>query len=596
MSKTWNLDPLYSGIDSREYQDDLERLKLLVKDFDTFVEETLQDDTNVVAHLETYIEKTQALSLLARTLGGYVSLLTSANTNDVEATKQMDVIDQILNQSVMSMTKMTAWISHLDLAVLLPQSSLLCQHAFILKEIQAQAAHQLSEKEEMIIASMKQTGSSAFARLKDQLIGAHTVSLETDRGLEEVPLTMVLNMAYDASKEKRKKAYEAEIASYQRIENSLAACLNGIKGEVLTTSKMHGFHSPLEMTLFDSRMDRKTLEAMFTAIQESLPHFRAYLKAKAQYLGYQHGLPFYELYAPVSENEQQYSYEEGCALILKYFKQFDEDLYQMAKKAIDENWIDVMSRPGKVGGAFCAGVPKLKESRILLNFSHSFDSVVTMAHELGHAFHNECAKNESILNADSPMPLAETASTFNETLLKKAALKELSSQEALTVLEAEVSGCNQVIVDIYSRFLFEDRFFKARQNGPLSAKEICDLMLEAQKESYGDGLDPNAMHPYMWTWKPHYYYADANYYNFPYAFGQLFAKGLYAMYFQEKESFVPKYKKLLASTGKMNVYDVAKSVGIDIHDVDFWRSSLKMIGEDIDALITLLSSPIKSVE
>lgn len=588
MSNTWNLDRLYVSIESEEYQTDMAKLKDMVKDFDNFVEEALKDDENLVTKLETYITKMQAYTLLARKLGGYVSLLTSANTNDELATKQMDVIDNIINESVVAMTKMSAWISHLDLEPLFEASPLLQEHAFILKEIQDQAAHQLSEKEEMIIASMKQTGSNAFARLKDQLIGGHTVTLETENGVEELPLTLVLNMAYAQDSATRKKAYEAEIASYVKIENSLAACLNGIKGEVLTTSKMHGFNSPLEMTLFDSRMDKETLDVMFEAMREALPKFRDYMKAKAKHLGYDHGLPFYEMYAPVTTSEKAYSYEEGCEFILKHFKSFDEDLYQMAKRAIENDWIDVDSRPGKVGGAFCAGVPSLKESRILLNYSYSFDSVTTLAHELGHAFHNECGKNESILNTDSPMPLAETASTFNETIVKKAALKELSDEEALSVLEAEISGCNQVITDIYSRFLFEDSFFKARQNGSLSAREICDLMIKAQKESYGDGLDENAMHPYMWTWKPHYYYADANYYNFPYAFGQLFAKGLYALYLEKGEAFVPEYKKLLASTGKMSIYDAAKSVGIDIHDIHFWQASLQMMIEDIDTFIALL--------
>lgn len=588
MKDTWNLVPIYPSVESDEYQRDIQRLKSLVKDFDSFVEDCLSQEGNVVSKLENYIIKMQDLLLLAQTLGGYVSLVTSANTNDEAATKQMDVIDQILNESVVSTTKISEWISHQDLEAAILTSDLLKEHAFVLKEIKEQAKHQLSEREEMIIASMKQTGSNAFARLKDQLIGSHTVEIEMNGKMETLPLTMVLNMAYDSDKNVRKKAYEAEIASYTKIENSLAACLNGIKGEVLTTSKLHGYASPLEMTLIDSRMDQETLDVMFEAIRESLPKFRAYMKTKAEYLGYHHGLPFYELYAPVTDSKKPYTYAEACDFVLKHFKNFDDDLYAMAKRAIDEDWIDIMSRPGKVGGAFCAGVPKLKESRILLNFSHSFDSIVTLAHELGHAFHNECAKDESILNLNSPMPLAETASTFNETIVKKAAIKELSDDEALAVLESEISGCNQVIVDIYSRFLFEDSFFKARQSGPLSAREICELMTAAQRESYGDGLDDKAMHPYMWTWKPHYYYADANYYNFPYAFGQLFAKGLYAKYCESGEAFIGEYKKLLASTGKMSIYDAAKSVGIDIHDIKFWQDSLKMITDDIDIFIDLL--------
>lgn len=585
MKTEWILDTIYPSIESDEYKCDIETLKSYIQDFNVFATKGILDERSEKDKLEYYISKMQAFNFTARKLMGYCSLRTSINTSDKEATKQMDVLDTIINESVVAMTKLSQWVSQLDIEELSKESELIKEHQFVLQEIKDQVKYQLSENEEMIIAMMKQTGSTTFERLKDELIAGHTVEFEG----QNLPLTMILNKAYDGDEKVRKAAYEAEIASYKKIEDGLAACLCGIKGEVLTECKLRGYKNPLEMTLLDSRMDQETLDAMLEAIKEYLPVFREYMKCKGKYLGYDQGVPFYDLYAPVTEEKKPYTYEEACEYILDHFKQFDDSLYQMAKRAIENGWIDVESRSGKVSGAFCAGVPSLKESRVLLNFSHSFDSVVTMAHELGHAYHNECAKNESILNLNSPMPLAETASTFNETILKKAAMSELSDDEALAVLEAEISGCNQVIVDIYSRFLFESSLFEARKNGPLSAGEICELMEKAQIESYGDGLDPNYRHPYMWTWKPHYYYASANFYNFPYAFGQLFAKGLYAMYVKEKESFIPVYKQLLASTGKMNIADVCASVGIDVRNVDFWRSSLEMIKEDVDLFITLMN-------
>lgn len=580
MMKEWVLDTIYPSIDSHEYKKDIETLKELITKFNEF--SNTMNNENVEGHLVTYLNLTKQYMEIVRKLYGYNSLRTSIHTDDIEAIKQMAMIESIMNDGVEANTKINAWISQQDFSSF--THPLIQEHLFILNEAKEQVKYQLSEKEEMIIAMMKQTGSTSFERLKDELIANHTVELNG----ETLSLTQVLNKAYDGDKNVRKEAYEAEIQSYKKIEDGLAACLNGIKGEVLTVCKLRGYESPLEMTLLDSRMDKETLDAMLCAMKEYLPAFRAYMKAKAEALGYSNGLPFYEMYAPVTSDKKVYSYEEGCEYILKQFKKFDDDLYEMAKKAMENGWIDVESRPGKVSGAFCAGVPSLKESRILLNYSYSFDSITTLSHELGHAYHNECAKNESILNLSSPMPLAETASTFNETILKKAALKELSDQEALAVLEAEISGCNQVIVDIYSRYLFETELFAQRRNGPLTAKEICALMENAQIESYGDGLDPNYRHPYMWTWKPHYYYADANFYNFPYAFGQLFAKGLYAIYLENKDAFVPVYKKLLASTGKMNIADVCASVGINVRDVNFWRASLQMIKEDIDLFIELL--------
>ena len=304
-------------------------------------------------------------------------------------------------------------------------------------------------------------------------------------------------------------------------------------------------------------------------------------------LGHKNGLPFYDLYAPVSNADMKFTYDEGAKFVVKNFRTFSDNLGDFAQKAIDNNWIDVEPREGKVGGAFCAGLHFIGESRILLNYGGSFGDVVTMAHELGHGFHGECLKNETILNSDYPMPIAETASTFCETIIKKAAIKEADKDEALAILEAEICDCTQVIVDIYSRFLFEKSVFEARKESALTVEQIKELMLKAQREAYGDGLDSEYLHPYMWAWKPHYYDADYNYYNFPYAFGLLFAKGLYAEYLNKGDSFTSEYERLLSITGKNKIADITKEVGIDIHNKEFWRNSLKTIEEDIEKFIEL---------
>ena len=425
---------------------------------------------------------------------------------------------------------------------------------------------------------MKNTGSNAFSRLKDQLIGNHVVDFEGDK----LPLTMILNKAHDKDKEVRKKAYEAEIKSYHAIDVSIAACLNGIKGEVLSECELRGYRSPLEKTLIDSRLSQKTLDVMLEAIYEALPHFQDYLKTKAKRLGYQNGLPFYELYAPIVEVDSHYGYKSGCQEVVEQFATFSTHLANYASRAINEGWIDVYTKAGKVGGAFCNNLPYIKESRILLNYGDSFGDVVTLAHELGHGFHGECLSEQTMINTNYPMPIAETASTFCETIIKKSALKKASKKEALAILETEVCDCTQVIVDILSRFIFESSIFDQRKEKTLSVQQINDLMIKAQKESYGDGLDPEYLHPYMWIWKPHYYYASSNFYNFPYAFGLLFAKGLYAMYLKEGETFTNKYEQFLSQTGQYSLEDVAKTMGIDLADKSFWTESLNMIIEDIE--------------
>jgi len=222
---------------------------------------------------------------------------------------------------------------------------------------------------------------------------------------------------------------------------------------------------------------------------------------------------------------------------------------------------------------------------VLLNYGNAFSDVVTLSHELGHGYHGYCLNNESILNAHYPMPIAETASNFCETIVKKAAIKTATKDEAFSILETEISDCTQVIVDIYSRFLFESELFKIRKERSLSVKELNEIMINAQKEAYGDGLDSNFLHPYMWACKTHYYYAENNFYNFPYAFGQLFAKGLYAEYLKRGDSFPEQYKTLLSATGKNSLSDIAKIMNIDISSKDFWITSLKMIEEDINLFL-----------
>lgn len=587
-SLDWSLNELYDSFEGEAYQGDLKKLDGLIEKLTKLADEITKDHNNEKEKLEEYINLTEQMSLMFEKLGVYAELIVSVNSKDELANKYADIVEQKQSNLAEPETKISKWISEIkNLEDIINGSSRLKEFEFFLKEIVEQSKYLLSEKEEAIIAKMKNTGSTAWANYKNLLISTHKVELEQDGKKEELPLTVVLNMAYDKDKEVRKKAYEAEIASYKKIEEGIAAALNGIKGEVLTVSKLRGYESPLEMTLKDSRMEKKTLDAMLEAMKESMPVFRKYLRRKAEMLGYKNGLPFYEMYAPVIEKDMKYSYEEGKAFVVKQFNSFDKELGEYAKRAMDNHWIDVLPKEGKVGGAFCCAVHSVGESRVLLNYGDNFGDTITMAHELGHGYHGECLKNESILNTNYPMPLAETASTFCETIVKKAAIKEGSKEEAFAILETEISDATQVIVDIYSRYLFETAVFENRQDSPLTVEQIKGLMIDAQKEAYGEGLDPEYLHPYMWTWKSHYYYADANFYNFPYAFGLLFAKGLYAQYLKDKESFPRKYKKLLAVTGKMKIEDVTRTIGIDVSNPEFWRDSLKIVAEDIEEFMKL---------
>ena len=336
----------------------------------------------------------------------------------------------------------------------------------------------------------------------------------------------------------RRRAYEAEISAYPRIEIPMAACLNGIKGEALTLMDLRHYDSVLDSALDVSRMDRETLDALLDVMRESLPMFRRYFRLKAKMLGYEGGLKFYDLFAPVGESHLHYTLDEARAMLVRVIGSFSPVMAEFIDRAFEERWIDVYPREGKQGGAFCSGVHPLKMSYVMTNFDGSYSSVSTLAHELGHAYHDRCMEGVSVLLSDYPMPLAETASIFNETLLMEKMLETADDATKLTLIEQQVGDAAQVVVDILSRYLFESEVVDRRKERSLSPRELCEIMLDAQRQTYGDGLDPDCMHPYMWACKSHYYDTDVHFYNFPYAFGLLFGLGVFARYQRDGEAFL----------------------------------------------------------
>ena len=479
------------------------------------------------------------------------------------------------SQSALASTRFQKWIAAQDLDALIPSDPLFQQHAFWLQEIRSHAAHTLSDEVEDAIGKMELNGSNAWAQLQEYMTSTVAVTMDG----QDYTLSSIRNLAYSTDPTVRKKAYEAELKAYDKIKDAVCFALNSIKGEANTVSELRHFDSVLDMTLFNSRMRKETLDAMFTAIDEALPRFHAYLRHKAELLGYTDGLPFYELFALMGKSTRTFTTDEAKAYLIQNFTSFSKDVAGIIERAFDEEWIDFFPRKGKVGGAFCCNLPMLKQSRVLTNFDGSLSDVVTLAHELGHAYHGHRIENHSPLNTRYSMPVAETASTFNETVIMNAAIRDAASdEEKMMLIESTLQDVTQVICDIYSRYLFETEVVE-------KSKE--DIMLRAQKKAYGTGLDHSQLHPYMWICKSHYYDAGLNFYNFPYAFGCLFAKGLYAQYQKEGPAFVDKYNRLLEATTVSSVEDVAAMAGIDITRPDFWRDSLAIVETMIDEFIAL---------
>ena len=579
MSTEWSLKEIYPSFESEEFQRDFERFSNFREVFNGLtLEDNLESIKAAIAALEEF-------SVLSSRLGNYINLTLTANTTDETANKYRTLFGNAYAALNSAYTKVYKFIGSVETDITADEN--LKDYEFYFAEAKQQYKHLLSDELEDVIAKFSISGGDGW----EQLFEAMTSGVEGEFKGEKVTLSEIRNMAYDADAAVRKEAYETELKMYDTIKEPIAFALNNIKQQVLTETSLRGFESPLVQTLEASRMSRKTLDALLEAIREYLPQFRAYLKHKAALLGHENGLPFYDLFAPIGESSRRFTIEESKEFLLENFKGFSEDLAQMTKEAYENNYIDFLPRKGKVGGAFCSNLPFIKQSRILTNFSGSLSDVVTIAHELGHAYHGLHIENHRVLNQEYSMPVAETASTFNENIVMNTVIKQASDAEKVALLESQLQDTTQIIVDIYSRYLFEASVFENREKSFMFSKDLEQLMLDAQKEAYGDGLDPDAMHPYMWACKPHYYSSGLSFYNFPYAFGGLFSKGLYAIYQEQPEGFVEKYQELLRATTVTSAEDTAKVLGVDVTDSAFWKKALAQVADNIEQFIAL--TPVK---
>ena len=586
MKETWSLDALYTGYDDPKFEKDKLKLAQLIEEINEMAKQLTHEDE--LKWIIEILKKQEQLSLCSWQLGSYVSLRQSVDTSNAQTVALLGQLNQTVSEGAAALAKMDAFIQDCDdLDQLIQQSDYLKEYEYLLKETKQDGKYRLTDDVEAVITKLNISAGDAWSNLQEYL----TSTLEVSYQDKTITLSEVRNLAYDSDATVRKAAYEAELKAYEPIKQSVAFALNNIKSQVNTICDLRGFTSPLDMTLYYSRMKRETLDAMMEAITASLPMFHSYLKRKAELLGHKDGLPWYDLFAPLNIAEgasKKYTISQAKDYLITHFSAFASDLVSMIETAFDHEWIDFYPRKGKVGGAFCANLPFIKQSRVLTNFDGELGDIVTLAHELGHAYHGMMIENHRILNTNYSMPVAETASTFNENIIMNAAINEESDPlQKLVLIEKQLQDLTQIICDIYSRYTFEKEVFEKRRNSFMFADELCEMMLKAQKEPYGDALNHKLLHPYMWINKSHYYSASLSFYNFPYAFGGLFARGLVSRYEKEGASFVNKYRDMLKATTVSHVEEVAAMAGIDITNQAFWLESLATCRQRIDEFLKL---------
>lgn len=589
----WDMTAIYPGFDSPEFEAGFNTLSAAIAATVALFDKhgimlrstPLAMNEETIAIFETVLAQLNGVSSQAHLHHAYLSSFVATNSRDANAQIRMSKLQIIMTAFEKLTTRFAAWIGSLaDVEALIEQSPAAHEHTYAVRKARIESAHLMSPPEEALATELNLTGGRAWAKFYNNFSSQITAAIVIDGKTQTLPMTAIRNLAFEEARETRQRAYEVELATWEAHAMPIATALNSIKGQMLTLSTRRGWDSPLDVALFNNHIDRETLDVMLEAAHEYFPVFRRYLNIKAHMLGLEK-LPWFDLFAPVGKSEHAWDFDVARAFITKEFQAFSPKLGALAERAFRERWIDAEPRDGKCGGAFCMWL-RNDESRILTNYKPAYSGMSTLAHELGHAYHNLARAGRTYIQRQTPMTLAETASNFCEILVREAALKSLPAQEQIAIIEATLQDATQVIVDINSRFRFEQELFARRERRELSAEELNAIMLDSQQATYGDGLDPDKLHPYMWAVKPHYY--GSTFYNFPYTFGLLFSHGLYALYREDPAGFRAQYNELLSATGMDDAATLAKHFGMDIHDRQFWQGSLQLLAEDVERFQALV--------
>ena len=585
----WDMSVVYPSLDSPEFESDFQAIIQAISNLSTFFDDQAinrveVEPENAVNTLETAVHRYNNTLDQLFTLYVYILSFVTTDSRNSQAQARLSEIQPHLARLSLLGTRLTAWLGSLNVDALIEQSTVAQDHAYVLRHAKLAATHLMSPIEEALAADLTLTGSSSWQQLFNTYVSQLNVEIELEGETQKMPLTAAQNLGYNPDREIRQRAHEAVNLALKNAVVPCAAALNSLKGESLTLSQKRGWEHPLDEVLFNNVIDRQTLDAMLTAVSHAYPDLRRYLHAKARALG----LPilrWYDRLVPLGQSSQSWSYEAAQTFVIEQFATYSPRLSNLAQRAFHENWIDVPPGDGKRGGAFCIWLRE-GESRILTNFEPSFTAVGTLAHELGHAYHNLNLAHRTPLQRNLPMTLAETASTFCQKIVEEAALAKADDADKRIILDGRLEYAVRVLLGAPSDFAFETNLFEKRQQRALSPDELCQMMEAAQKETFGDALDNSCLLPYRWVYVPHFY--GSNYYNFPYIFGLLFGLGLYAYYQNDPETFKAGYDNLLANTGMDNAAELAARFGINIRDTAFWNASLNVLRGDIEAFDQLV--------
>jgi pepF/M3 family oligoendopeptidase len=577
----WSVADVHESLDARSFTDAMEsagaqvtRLEALFEELNIRALDTRTPTPTDAASADKVISAFNDAVAAQELLGAYIYATVSTNTRHEQAQGLLSEMETLDARVSPLLARLADWVASLGAENLAEVSNEANEHLGPLQRLQARAEHQMSEAEEGLYSELGTTGSSAWGRLQGDLASQLTTEVLLPTGPKTMPMAAVRGLATDADAAVRMAAYEAEMRAWPTIAVACAAAMNSIKGEANTVNRRRQWKQPLDASLYSNNVSLATFSAMQSAVHASLPDFRRWMNVKAKLVGDTKGLSWWNLAAPLSISPGPITWDQGISLVKGAFASYSDRLAHLVDRSINEQWLDAEPREGKVGGAFCMSFVN-DRSLVLLNWSGSVDSAQVTAHELGHAYHNTQLAQRTALQKRLPMALAETASIFCETLVVEEGLSKLQGDQRLALLDVDLIGATQVVVDIHSRFLFETEVFARRQKRTLGVSELNEIMLTAQRDAYGDGLDQSTAHPHMWVLKPHYY--GSHFYNWPYTYGLLFGLGLYAQFQRNPDIFREGYDDVLSRAGMDTAEQLGNAFGIDVTSEAFWTASLNVL-------------------
>ncbi len=590
----WDLTSYFPQFNGREMQQFKESLK---KDIAALREQASalpSLNRKSVAQWSEVLEKNEELLVRLSHLGSYVNCLASADTRNEAYLKEEAAMSLMRAEFAKLRVELLRAVKEASDEVFSSLSKLdLFQGAqHYLYRLREEALHRMNRDEEVLATDLAVDGINAWGRLYDTLSGKLEFDMTfPDGSCQRLPISQRRSLMENPDRRVRKAAFEAGNVAWQSVEDITAAALNSISGTRLTLNRHRGVDHYLDVALFQSGITQKTLNALIEAVHAELELPRRILRLKAMAMKAS-GVAWYDLGAPLSlPGHEQLPWEQAKALVQNSFAQAYPALADYFRTVIGRNWIDWQPRGGKRPGGFCTGSLLTKESRIFMTYNNSMGDVMTLAHEAGHAFHSSVMGDLRPYARRGPMTLAETASTFAEMVLTSGMLKDPSISDAgkALVLDMEIGHGAIYLLDIPVRYEFEKALYEERAKGELSVSRLKELMVATQRRVLGDVLEQGGEDPYFWASKLHFYITGVTFYNFPYTFGFLLSRGLFAMFKTQGAEFLPRYEKFLRLTGSDTPENIARqTINRDLESGEFWTDAIRSLEEPLNQLESLL--------